>query len=475
MELYQGKYTKWFVFAITGIANLIVSFSINSLILALPLLQKEFDVSQNAVSWLAMVYSLVPCCTLLIFGRTAELFGYKRQFKAGFLFYGAICLAAPLLSKNIGLLIFFRCLQGLGYSIIISITMAVVSRSFPENERGKALGINSVFVSVGLAAGPTVGGFLLMFFSWRALFYFNIPFCLFGFWATCRFLPPDNSREPGKGHMDITGALLLAFFIGALVIGLNFGYSWTFTSRKFLFCMAAGAAGLCLFIRRETRAAFPLMRLHLFKNKTFSLANMTCMISYLVQQLITYLMPFYLINTLLLHAGAAGLIMLASPLLMMAFSPVGGILCDKKGPWLPISLGLIMIGAGCLIMILLGRTAVFGVAIATLMLAGAGNGFSVASINTTIMSTAPKEHMGIASGMLATMRNFGQTLGVLSGTVIFSLRQPVYSLFPERKAYLFAQRDTLIFGFFMVLIAILLVRMLPRGNRRQTKPDIPRK
>jgi len=467
MGLYQGKYRKWFVFAVAGIANLMVSFSINSMILALPLLEKEFGVSQSAVSWLAMVYSLIPCCTLLIFGRTAELFGYKRQFQAGFLFYGAVCLAAPLLSKNIGLLIFFRSLQGLGYSIMISITQAIVSRAFPEHERGKALGVNSVFVSAGMAAGPTVGGFLLMFFSWRALFYFNVPFCLLGFLATRRFLPAGNPSEMDNGRIDIPGAALLAFFIGAIVIALNFGSSWGFASPGFLGCIAAGIAGLCLFIWRETAAAFPLMQLRLFRNKTFSLANTVCMISYLGQQLITYMMPFYLINVIMLNSGAAGLIMLASPLLMLASSPLGGILCDKKGTRLPANLGLVMICAGCLIMILFGGTMAFGVAIGTLMLVGAGNGFSVSSINTAIIGAAPFKHVGIASGMLATMRNFGQTLGVLFGSVIFLFRQPVYRLLPERKAYLFAQRDTFFFGLLMVLAAMVLVWLLPRKAQQQ--------
>ncbi|MCL2472322.1 MAG: MFS transporter, partial [Treponema sp.] len=216
-----------------------------------------------------------------------------------------------------------------------------------------------------------------------------------------------------------------------------------------------------------TIAAFPLMHLSLFNNKTFSLANTVCMISYFVQQLITYLMPFYLINSLQLNPGAAGLIMLASPIFMMTSSPAGGILCDKKGTRLPAGLGLVMICAGCLIMVLFSRTAAFGVAIVTLLLVGTGNGFSVSSINTAIIGAAPAEHVGIASGMLATMRNFGQTLGVLSGSIIFALRQPVYGLFPERKAYLFAQRDTFFFGVLMVVIAMALVWLLPHNPAKK--------
>jgi len=453
------------VFAITGIANLVVSFSINSFTLALPLLEKEFSVGQGTVSWLAMVYSLIPCCSLLILGRTAELIGYKRQFKTGFLFFGAVCLAAPLLSPNIGALIFFRCLQGLGYSIMISITQAIVGRAFPESERGKALGVNSVFVSAGLAAGPTVGGFLLTFFSWRALFYFNIPFCLAGFWAAGRFLPPDETGKNERGHMDIIGAALFALSAGIIVIGLNFGQSWGFVSAAFWGCIAAGLASLFLFVRREMTAPYPLMNLHLFRNKTFSIANAVCLLSYLVQQLITYLMPFYLINMLLLQSDTAGLIMLASPILMMIFSPVGGTLCDKKGARLPAGFGLALICASCLMMGLFCGTMLFAVAMIALVFVGAGNGFSVSAINTAIIDSAPIEHVGIASGMLATMRNLGQTLGVLCGTLLLTLRQPAYWAFPGKTAYLFAQRDTFYFGLSVAAAALVLVRLMPHQKK----------
>ncbi|WP_406541585.1 MFS transporter [Clostridium ljungdahlii] len=221
-EIDEGKYKKWMIFAVTSMANLVVSFSINSLNLALPTLTKEFDVSQNSISWLALVYSLIPCCTLLIFGRTAELYGYKRQFKIGFLFFGAVCISAPLLSVNLEVLIFFRCLQGIGYSIMISITQAIVSRTFDSKERGKALGINSVFISIGMAAGPTIGGFLLTHSSWHAIFYFNVPFCILGFVATCLVMPDDRTEVSECKSMDWLGAILFSMSIGAFSVGLNF-------------------------------------------------------------------------------------------------------------------------------------------------------------------------------------------------------------------------------------------------------------
>lgn len=473
-EVHKNKYKKWMIFAVTGMANLVVSFSINSLNLALPILAKEFGVNQNNVSWLALVYSLIPCCTLLILGRTAELYGYKRQFKIGFLFFGVVCIAAPLLSVNLGVLIFFRCLQGVGYSIMVSITQAIVSRTFDSSERGKALGMNSVFISIGLAAGPTIGGFLLTHFSWHAIFYFNIPFCIFGFVSTC-FVMSDDSTGTSEGKsMDWLGAGLFAISVGAFSVGLNFSNNWGWKSVYFLGCMLLSILGLNVFIMCEKRVKSPLMSLKLFKNKTFSMANVVCMLSYLVQQLITYLVPFYLINILSLQSDESGLIMLSSPIAMMIMSPVGGGMTDKHGTRLPSGIGLIFICISCFIMSSLKESSNYVMVILTLIAMGIGNGLSVSSINTAILNSAPRKHAGVASGMLATMRNFGQTMGVASSSVILAYRQLVYNKNTHlgvKGIYLLAQRDTYYFGIFVLVVALVFVFLLPHSvtNKRLDK------
>jgi len=138
-----------------------------------------------------------------------DLYGYKRQFLGGYLFFGAVSLLTPLLAANLGLLILFRCLQGIGYSMLISITQAIVSRTFPAAERGKALGVNSVFVSVGLAAGPTIGGILLTYSGWHAIFYFNVPFYILGALATLLVMREEPGDRAVRGRMDWPGAALI--------------------------------------------------------------------------------------------------------------------------------------------------------------------------------------------------------------------------------------------------------------------------
>lgn len=468
MHLLKRVYkNKWFIFAVTSMANLVVSFSTNSLNLALPTLAKEFGANQNSISWLSLVYSLIPCCTLLIFGRTAELYGYKKQFKIGFFFFGIVCIITPLLSVNLNALIFFRCLQGIGYSIMISITQAIISRTFDSTERGKALGVNSVFISIGLAAGPTIGGFLLTHFSWHSIFYFNVPFCILGFILTCIVMDEDRNENSERKSMDWLGAILFSISVGTFSIGFNFSSSWGFISIYFLGCMTFSILTLSLFTMHEKRIESPLMYLNLFKNKIFSMANVVCMLSYMIQQFINYLVPFYLIDILQLPSDQSGIIILASPIMMMVMSPLGGSLTDKRGTRLPAGIGLVFICGSCAIMSSLRQSSSYIMVIFTLLLMGIGNGLSVSSINTAILSSAPRKNAGTASGILATMRNLGQTLGIACSTVILTSRQLFYNKstnLNHKAIYLLSQRDTYYFGILILIVAIIIVFLLPHSH-----------
>lgn len=467
----NDEHKKHWIFAITGMANFSICFSLNSLNLALPTIANEFGVSQGDVSWLALVYSLIPCCMLLICGKMADLYGYKRQYKIGFCFFALASFFAPLLSYNLGTLIFFRALQGIGYSLLISITQATISRTFDDHERGKALGLNSIFVSVGLASGPTVGGVLITYFSWHAIFYFSIPFCLFGFIATLLVMPQDHKESSDKTKMDWFGGLFFALSIGSLAIGLNFSDDWGITSFPFLLCLNLFITALALFIWREMKATVPLMPLHLFHNKTFTLANLTCGLSYMTQQLTIYIFPFFLINILQLPSDRAGLILLASPAAMLIASPLGGSLSDEYGTRRPAIIGLLLIALHCILVGFFKADTSVVFIVFVLLLVGCGNGMSVSAINSAILGSVPREHSGVASGMLATMRNIGNTFGTALASVMLIMGQSHYEVhnqFDNNTAYLMAQRDTFWVGLGLVFLAAVLILNIPnRPNKKK--------
>lgn len=462
--------TKWWIFAITSMANLNATFAINSVNLALPIIADEFGVSQGEVSWLTLVYSLIPCCMLLICGKIADSYGYKRQYKIGFVFFALASLSAPILSHSLLSLFFFRALQGIGYSILISITQATISKTFDDSQRGKALGINSVFVSVGFASGPTIGGFFLSHFSWHWIFYFSIPLCLFGFIATIIVMPDDEIKVDEKHkNLDWTGGFLFAISIGSLAIGLNFSDDWGIISAPFILCMAIFILALRIFIWRERVTNLPLMPLNLFKNKTFTLANAVSALSYMTQQLTAYLFPFFLIDILALNADKAGLLLLASPIAMMIASPFGGGISDKYGTRKPAMAGLILIALNCVLVGLFKEDMDLLLVILVLCMVGAGNGLSVSAINSAILGSVSKEHSGVASGMLATMRNIGNTFGTAIGSTMLITRQAHYAAeigLSQNTVYLYAQKDTFLVGLGITLLAIILVLKIPGEENR---------
>jgi EmrB/QacA subfamily drug resistance transporter len=445
-------------------ANYVIAFSGNSMNIALPLLAVNFGVSQSVISWLSLIYNLLPCCTLLIFGRLGDIYGYKRQFMVGFVFFGVVSILTPFFATNLAFLIFCRALQGMSYSMLISITQAIVSLTFDSTERGMALGINSAFVSVGSASGPTIGGFLLKYFDWRAIFLFNVPFCVVGFIVAMLVLEDDKHKEAVRGGVDWCGALFFAVFIGTLILGLNFSGEWGMLSARFLGCIAVSALAIAFFIRYEASAASPIMRLDLFKNRTFSLSNTTCACNYMTQQMIIFMTPFFLIDILSMGPDRAGLVMLAYPSAIILSSPLGGRMADKYGARPPAIMGLLMIIAGSAVLSALKESSSTLMVTAMLLLVGIGNGYSVSAVNTSIFSTVPRDQSGVASGIVATMRTVGQTIGISCATVVLALRQTVYSANPLldfNGAYLKAQRDTFFFGIFITTVALILVYKLP--------------
>jgi EmrB/QacA subfamily drug resistance transporter len=289
---HAERANKWVVLALSGTAAFMTTLDSSIVNIALPSIAHAFGVPLSGrIEWVLIGYLVVIAALLLTFGRLADMLGRKPLFLAGlavFTLGSALCGAAPSLDT----LIAARCFQGLGAAAIFSVNIAMITRSFPAAERGRALGINAILVALGVSVGPTAGGILTHVLSWRWIFYINLPIGALAILAAWHLLTERPRLE--QQHFDLPGAAFLAVGLSALTLGLSFGQEWGWGSLRFLLYMMLATAALVGTAWVERRAPFPLLDPALLRNRVFVLANVSFMTCMLALFAVGFLLPFYL-------------------------------------------------------------------------------------------------------------------------------------------------------------------------------------
>jgi len=399
---------------------------------ALPVIRLAFHTDVATIQWIVTTYLLVVSALLLTFGRIGDQIGHRRVYLAGFaVFVGCSVLCG--IANSPAMMIAARSLQGLGAAMLFASGPAVVTRSCPPEQRGRALGLLGAATYLGLTVGPSVGGWLTQSWTWRAVFYLNVPFGFAAMILAVRFVPPEprtGSRRaatadgrPGadEAGFDVAGAVLFA--LALVVLMLAFGRMSRGSSDLGGLAALLGGAFVLLaaFIWRQHRAAAPLLDLSLFRDRLFSAAMISATLNYVAVFCATFVLPFYLIQGRGLAPGAAGALLTAQPLVMAVCTPLSGALSDRIGSRLPSSLGMAILAGGLLLTSRLPDNAPLAWVVAGLALMGLGNGIFASPNSSALMGAAPRHRQGIASGVLATARNLGMMLGVgVAGAIYVS-------------------------------------------------------
>jgi EmrB/QacA subfamily drug resistance transporter len=370
------------------------------------------------IEWVTTVYLLVISALLLSVGRAGDLFGHKRIYIAGFVLFvigSALCGMARSATALIGL----RVIQALGAAMLMGTGPAILTRSFPANERGKALGALGTFTYLGLTAGPSLGGWLATAFSWRAVFYINVPIGVVAILLALRAIPDDRVSRRDE-TFDFVGASLFTAGLTSLLIALNQGHSWGWRSPSILGLLVGAFALLGIFIRLESRRTSPMLDLSLFGSRVFSAATVSALLNYACVYALLFVLPFLLIQGRGLDAEHAGLVLTAQPVIMAVVAPFSGSLSDRAGTRWPAIVGMLILVAGLIVVaMLVTRGSLWAIA-GGLAVVGLGIGTFVSPNNSALMGAAPRNRQGIASGVLATARNVGMVLGVGVAGAVFT-------------------------------------------------------
>ena len=411
---------KWAVLAIVGVGVFMATLDSSIVNISLPAIATYFHVPLNgAVEWVIIAYLVVTAATLLTIGRLADMIGRKPIWIAGLIIFtagSALCGAAP----SLGCLVAARGFQGLGGSLLMAISPAMLTSAFPPFERGRALGLNAVIVALGVSTGPTLGGLLTDHFSWRSIFYVNVPLGVIGFIATLVIL--KERRRRGVGRFDPAGATLLALGLAALTLGLSFGQEWGWSSPALIGSMVVAAVSLVTMVFVELHVRAPVIDIRLLRDRVFASANISLVLSFLAMFAVSFMLPFYLEELRGFQTQEAGLLLTPLPLTIAVIAPFSGTLADRIGTrWLA-SIGLAIACVGLVLISQLNTQSSLFDMIWRLSLIGVGQGLFQSPNNSALMGAAPKQQQGSAAGFLATGRVFGQSVSVaLAGAVFASL------------------------------------------------------
>src|SRR6266581_4502057 len=409
---------KWVVFAILAIGIFMATLDSSIVNISLPAIASYFGVPlSGAVEWVIIAYLVVIAGVLLTAGRLADMIGRKAMWVTGlavFTLGSAICGA----SISLGMLIAARALQGLGGALIMAVSPAMLTSAFPANERGRALGMNAVVVALGVSVGPTLGGVITEHFTWRWIFYVNVPIGIIGVIATLRILTERVRR--GHGRFDPLGAILLGIGLIALTLGLSFGQEWGWNSPLLIGTLVVSVLAIVTLVIVETRVVNPIIDFSLLKRRVFLSANVSLILSFLALFAVSFMLPFYLEELRGFSTAEAGLLLTPLPLTIAVIAPFSGALADRIGTrWL--AAGGLSIACFGLVLIsqLNAHTPVWDI-VWRLVVTGAGQAMFQSPNNSALMGAAPRNQQGTASGFLATGRVVGQSLSVALAGAIFA-------------------------------------------------------
>ncbi len=405
--------------ALAGTAAFMTTLDASIVNISLPAIAHTFGVAlTGTIEWVIIGYLVISGACLLSLGRLADMIGRRPILIAGLVVFtvgSALCGAATTLPSLVGARLF----QGLGASMIFAVNLAMISHAFPPSERGRALGLNSVIVSLGVSVGPSLGGFITQALSWRWIFYVNVPVGAAALLAAINILHERRRRNPGR--FDPVGAGLLAVGLAGLTLGLSFGQEWGWLSPRLIATLVVGLAALVAGVVVEGAVPAPIIDLSLLRKRVFSSAIVSFLVSQLGLFAVGFLLPFYLEQLRGFSAERAGLLLTPFSIALGATSPFSGMLADRFGSrWLS-PLGLAVATAGLLSLAQLGpHTSGFGV-IWRLALAGFGQAIFMSPNTRALMGAAPRTQQGAASGLLATARTVGQSLSVALAGAVFAI------------------------------------------------------
>ncbi|MDX9946389.1 MAG: MFS transporter [Bacteroidales bacterium] len=415
IEINPDKAFKRSVLVVTAFAAYLTPFLGSAVNLALPSIGKDLNASAIGLGWIMSSFILSSAVFLVPFGRLADIVGRKKIFTAGLALFTVSALLIAF-AWNMASMIAFRIIQGISGAMIFGTSMAIITSVFPAGERGRAMGINVTAVYLGLSTGPIIGGLLTESFGWRSLFAFLVPFGIAAIILITTQIKKEWADSKGE-KFDLTGSLMY----GAGLFGVMYGFSKLPSTMGWIFLIAGTALGVffVLFERKTDKPVFDVRLL--FRNRIFAFSGMAALINYSATSAVGFFISLYLQYLKGFDAREAGFVMISQPIAMALLSPIAGRLSDKHDPGKIASIGMGFTAAGLVALCFLTPETPISTIVILLTVLGIGFGLFSSPNSNAIMSSVEKRYLGVASGVVGTMRMVGQMFSMGIAMMLISL------------------------------------------------------
>lgn len=408
---------KWIALSCTTIGALFSVLSGSTLMIALPVIMKDLNASMNVVTWTIMGYMLAMTILVPSIGRMADMVGRKKLYVSGFALFTIASLLCAISQTGVQLLI-YRLIQAVGGSLMVANSTAIVADAFPKKELGKALGINSMIISIASVIGPILGGFLINV-GWRSIFYINIPIGIIGtLWAA--FQLKETSILSDKQKFDIKGTLTFSTGMLALLVALSFGGFIGWLNITVIGLIAVSIALLWWFVRIENNTEEPMLDLRLLKTRVLAFAYASNLLNGVARGAVTFLLIFFFQGIKGIDPIVAGMLLAPMAISMMIISPISGYLSDKYGARILSSVGLLVSAVGLLGMMFITSTTSVAELVIWMLIMGVGSGMFFSPNTSAIMGMVPANKRGVAAGVRTMATNAGNVLSIAISMAIIS-------------------------------------------------------
>ena len=414
---------KWWVYSGVAIGTYSTVLDQAGIGIALPRISEEFGLDIPTVQWIYLVYVLTTAIMFMPVGRLADIIGRKKVFLLGWT-VNIVGSVVGGMATDFSMILAAKVVQGIGVAGIQGNGMAIISSNFPDHERGKSIGLYTAIIGSGLTSGPTIGGVLIDWFSWRAVFFANLPFGVAAlFLALLAFRPmvPSTGTATGWRTFDWVGAGLSAGAFVGFLMAMSNGHRFGWASAPILASFATSGLLFALFIWWQLRARHPMLDLSLFKSRLFSMGASARFLNFLASASVMFLMPFFIINVMGYSPARAGLLMAPGALCMAVLGPISGRLSDRFGSRITATVGQAFEVAALFSLSRISPDSSAVYVLVCLLLAGMGSGFFNASNGTAIMSYQEPSRMGIVAALLNVIRTSANITGIAIATTVVTV------------------------------------------------------